>query len=95
MTSDDFCPFLTPPPPLIRCFISAPLLIKSDLAEPPSPTYHLTSYMDGPLRFNPKQTEGEGIKMQPLQQLSLFSRTKFTLTVLFELKRRIKCCLNS
>ena len=25
------------PPPPIRCFISAPLLIKSDLAEPPSP----------------------------------------------------------
>ena len=39
MTSDDFCPFLTPLP-LIRCFISVPLLIKSDLAEysfpPPS-----------------------------------------------------------
>ena len=48
MTSDDFCPFSTPPPHLIRCFISAPLLIKSDLAEPPLPPYHLTSYMDGP-----------------------------------------------
>ena len=37
MTSDDFCPFLTPPPPLIRCFVSEPYFIKSDLAEPPSP----------------------------------------------------------
>ena len=34
MTSDNFCYFLTP---LIRCFISAPLLMKSDLAEPPPP----------------------------------------------------------
>ena len=34
MTADDFCPFLTP---LIRCFISAPLLIRSDLPEPPLP----------------------------------------------------------
>ena len=32
MMSDDFCPFLSP---LIRFFISAPLFIKSDLAEPP------------------------------------------------------------
>ena len=37
MTSDDFCRVLTPPPPLIRCFISTALLIKLDLAEPPSP----------------------------------------------------------
>ena len=37
MTSDDFCHFLTPPPPLIRCFISTALLIKSDLTEPPYP----------------------------------------------------------
>ena len=34
MMSDDFCPFLSP---LIRFFISAPLFIKSDLAEPPPP----------------------------------------------------------
>ena len=37
MTSDDFCPFLTPPPHLIRCFVSEPYFIKSDLAEPLSP----------------------------------------------------------
>ena len=34
MTSDDFQPFLTPPPPPgIRCFVSAPLNMKSNLAE--------------------------------------------------------------
>ena len=33
-----FAPFLTPLPPLYRCFISDPLLIKSDLAEPPLPS---------------------------------------------------------
>ena len=49
MTSDDFWHFLTPPPPLIRCFISDPLLIKSDLAEPTLRPYHLASYMHGPL----------------------------------------------
>ena len=48
MTSDDFCHFWTPPP-LIRCFTSDPLLVKSDLAEPPLPPYNLTSYMDDPL----------------------------------------------
>ena len=37
MTSDDFQPFLTPPPPVIRFFVSDPLDIKSDLAETPSP----------------------------------------------------------
>ena len=37
MTSDDFGTFLTPPPPLIRCFVSEPYFIKSDLAEPPLP----------------------------------------------------------
>ena len=48
MTSDDFAIFW-PPSPLIRCFISDPLVIKSDLAEPLLPPYHLTSYMDEPL----------------------------------------------
>ena len=41
--------FFWTPPPLIRCFISNPLLMKSDLAEPLLPPYHLTSYMDEPL----------------------------------------------
>ena len=49
MTSDDFCNFLTPHSPLISCFISTALLIKSDLVEPPLPPYHLTSYMNGPI----------------------------------------------
>ena len=43
-----FAVFWPPPSPLIRCFISTALLIKSDLAEPPLPPNHLTSYMDGP-----------------------------------------------
>ena len=34
MTTDDFYPLLSPHP-FIRCFIRAPLLMKSDLAEPP------------------------------------------------------------
>ena len=34
MISDDFSPFFDPPSPLIRYFISDPLLMKSDLAEP-------------------------------------------------------------
>ena len=51
MISDDFQSFLTPPPPLIRCFISDPLDIKSDLAEPPLPPCHLISYMDDPLHI--------------------------------------------
>ena len=36
MKSDDFGPFLAPPPH-IRCFDSAPSILESDLAEPPSP----------------------------------------------------------
>ena len=28
---------LAPPPPLIKCFVSTPLLMKSDLVEPPPP----------------------------------------------------------
>ena len=46
--SDGFWPFFDLTPPLIRCFISASLLMKSDLAGPPS-LHHLTLYMDGPL----------------------------------------------
>ena len=47
MTSDDFGPFFDPLPlPLNRCFVSAFLSMKSDLAEPPLSRY-LILYMDG------------------------------------------------
>ena len=46
LTSDDFCPFLTPLSPSSD-FLLVPLyLIRFD--QTPHPPYHLTSYMDGP-----------------------------------------------